>query len=692
MVGNPPNANTSTSVLLVISESQNVAKRIESHLRNAGHPVRAAWVTDLEEAEDAITRAHPDVVLCAEGMEDAPHAEIIRMCQRIAPDLPVLLMGERLNSDETIAALSAGARDLVSAQELRFLRHLELVCVREFIGHRHLRELRDVRMQLANFEARHRQLLAGTADAVAHIQEGIIASVNPAFAELLGLDAPDDLIGNLFMDFIHPDDLPEAKNSFKLLQKGKADRLSLNIKLQRDDGESTEIQGQLTRGELNGEPDVQLLVRAEALAADNPDGALQTPRVPDRAAFSASLHELPEEPEQPTAALLLRVDDFSALEERLGFLDADQLVCTLRELIAGRLELNDQLFRFSTGELALIVVRPNADFEAYADTLRKELAAQVFKTESFEAHLTVTLAIYPLGKECPATSELVNELGRTARKLSKEGGNQVLLIGPTAEAEQAEQNEQRQIDGIKQALEENRFKLAYQSIASLEGDPRQLYDIFVRMMDENGRELLAREFLPVAERAGLMKLIDRWVVGKAIRLAAKRADSTDPATFFVRLSEDTLKDAEGFVRWMQQLLKDRPLQKDELVFELQEGLIENHIKKARDLATALKVAGAGIAIDYFGMANNSAKLLHFIPSNFVKFHHSFTSEFTQPEKQRRMTELMEIAKQRKLKTIVAQVEDANVMARLWQMGVNYIQGNSVQEPEVVMLQADVRLG
>ena len=182
MVGNPPNANTSTSVLLVISDSQNVAKRIESHLRNAGHPVRAAWVTDLEEAEDAISRAHPDVVLCAEGMKDAPHTEIIRLCQRIPPDLPVLLMGERLSSEETIAALSAGARDLVSAQELRFLRHLELVCVREFIGHRHLRELRDVRMQLANFEARHRQLLAGTADAVAHIQEGIIASVYPAFS------------------------------------------------------------------------------------------------------------------------------------------------------------------------------------------------------------------------------------------------------------------------------------------------------------------------------------------------------------------------------------------------------------------------------------------------------------------------------------------------------------------------------
>jgi EAL domain-containing protein (putative c-di-GMP-specific phosphodiesterase class I) len=56
--------------------------------------------------------------------------------------------------------------------------------------------------------------------------------------------------------------------------------------------------------------------------------------------------------------------------------------------------------------------------------------------------------------------------------------------------------------------------------------------------------------------------------------------------------------------------------------------------------------------------------------------------------QRRMAQLMEIAKQKKIKTIVSHVEDANVMARLWQMGVNYIQGYHVQEPEVVLLASE----
>ena len=79
-----------------------------------------------------------------------------------------------------------------------------------------------------------------------------------------------------------------------------------------------------------------------------------------------------------------------------------------------------------------------------------------------------------------------------------------------------------------------------------------------------------------------------------------------------------------------------------------------------------------------------------MPPQFVKFHPSFTHQFHDKEQHKKMTTLMETARQSGVKTIVSHVEDANVMARLWQMGVNYIQGFHVQEPEVVLLSADVR--
>ncbi len=88
---------------------------------------------------------------------------------------------------------------------------------------------------------------------------------------------------------------------------------------------------------------------------------------------------------------------------------------------------------------------------------------------------------------------------------------------------------------IKAALMENRFRLVQQPIASLHGDDRGMFDVLVRMVDAQGKEVLPSEFMPAAERNDLLKKIDRWVVGASSRSARARK----PSCLFVRLSKDT---------------------------------------------------------------------------------------------------------------------------------------------------------
>ena len=108
------------------------------------------------------------------------------------------------------------------------------------------------------------------------------------------------------------------------------------------------------------------------------------------------------------------------------------------------------------------------------------------------------------------------------------------------------------------------------------------------------------------------------------------------------------------------------------------------------MTKALRDLGAYVAIEHFGVGNGSQQLIEHIPANSVKFHPDFARNYNDKEQFKKMSQLMEASKQRSMKTIVSHVEDANVMARLWQMGVNYIQGFNVQEPEVVQLAADSR--
>lgn len=710
-------------VILIVAESESTAKAIESHLRNAGHAIRAAWVADLEDLEDALERSSSDLLICAATGKSPSLRSVIKLTQRLSPDLPVLLLGPRGKLEGVTSAIADGARDLVSQDDPEQLRHLEQACLREIRYSQQLRELRRTRARLNDFESRHQQLLAGTTDAVAHIQEGILSHANPAFAALLGRKDPASLIGTPIMDLVNSDQQGKVKEQLRRLGKGKADGKPLECQLLREDGSGVDITAQLTPGTVDGENFVEILIRAEAHAAPAPEApvaaaakarpvpaapapspapvpvaraapasapAAAAPALGGRPAFIQAVPgAIAASAKSPRAVLFMTVDDFPALEARLGVGDTEDIMDRLAAWTRERLTAQDQLFRFSAGELAAIIARPAiVDVEKLSELLCTKAAEQIFTTAHHEATLSVTVAAYPLaGNEQAAP--VINEIALEARNLSAKGGRQSVVLGPTAKSSLVEREEAVKAAVVKKAIEENRLKLAYQSIASLEGDPRQHFDLLVRLVDETGKELRAAEFIQVAEKFGLLKALDRWVTAKAISIQAKRSASEEASSLFVKLSEDTLKDAEAFIAWLQGLVSKRPLRPDEIVFAFHEDTLQNHIRKAKLLTQAISKAGGSLAIEYFGVGSNSVQLLEHVTVNYLKFHPSFTHEFNNKEKLRRMSDLIEAAKQRKIKTIVSHVEDANVMARLWQMGVNYIQGYHVQEPEAVRLSAEV---
>ena len=677
-----------SGILLVISTREEIAKRVESHLRNAGHPLRAAWINDLEDLEDVLRRNPPDVILCDCAENLVPPVDVINMSGELRPDLPVLLIGEQFSVDAVVNALSAGAQDYAAYGGPAELRHLELVVVREFGRHHSMRRLRLTEQQLADFESRHQQLTENTGDAVAHVQEGIVANANLAFTHLLGYDNPAEIAGQPLIDLVAPDQQTKIKERLRAVLKGKHNGEPLELSLSGRKG-MVHVKAQLILGSQNGESVIELLIRAEG-GKGLPTSA--QPGQHGRSQFMQAINEPGSENKLARTAVLLKVDAFDALEQRIGLTDAHEVVTMVSEAVHHRLGPQDLTFVFSTDELALLLNRNNSnEAEQFGEFLRKEIGGQIFTTAKHEAQLTVSIAVFPLnGQEI--VENVVNQLAGEVRAVSVGGGNRVIALGATAKANQIEREEARRAAQVRKAIEENRLKLAYQSIASLEGESRSHFDVLLRMIDENGKELHASEFLPAAQKFNLMRVIDRWVVGRALGVIVKRATSKEASVLFVKLSEDTLKDCESFLSWLKTQVTEHALRSDEIVFELQEASIQNHVRKAKLLTQGLREMGAGLALEHYGLGANSHQLLDHIPASFVKFHPSFTLKFNERDNQRRLIELVESAKQHGIKSIVSHVEDAHVMARLWQMGVNFIQGYHVQEPEVVLLASDRTVG
>ena len=166
------------------------------------------------------------------------------------------------------------------------------------------------------------------------------------------------------------------------------------------------------------------------------------------------------------------------------------------------------------------------------------------------------------------------------------------------------------------------------------------------MIDPQGKEVLPSEFMAAAARNDLMKNIDRWVVGASLSFAAQKK----PECLFVRLSKETVRD-HAFGEWL-----------------------DNHLR---------------FAIEGFGSGRDSMGLLESVPLDFIKIDGTIIQGLSaDPQLQMKVRSLVEAARRHDIRTIGERVEDANTMAVLWQLGVQYIQGYFVNEPEEVVLRAE----
>ena len=197
------------------------------------------------------------------------------------------------------------------------------------------------------------------------------------------------------------------------------------------------------------------------------------------------------------------------------------------------------------------------------------------------------------------------------------------------------------------------------------------------MLDDKGEEVLPSEFLAAAQRTDLLKNIDRWVVGAAMSFCAARK----PHRVFVRLSRDSMRD-QTLGTWLQQQVRASGVDPNQIVFELQSELATSHLKETKELQGLLRHLGFELAIENFGAGRDPAHLLTHVPARYVKIDGALMQGLANDRSlQEQVKGLVEQAKAHGATTIAERVEDANTMAVLWQLGVEFVQGYFVNSPK-----------
>jgi len=186
--------------------------------------------------------------------------------------------------------------------------------------------------------------------------------------------------------------------------------------------------------------------------------------------------------------------------------------------------------------------------------------------------------------------------------------------------------------------------------------------------------------MPAAIRNRMLRAIDRWVIGATLAFCAKQ-----PAEIvFVKLSGESLID-KTLAEWLAKAVQSSGVAPGRLCFQVSEEDAAQFLAQTKALAEQLKKQGHQFAIEHFGIGHDSARVLASTPMNYLKIDGSLMQSIaTDKALQERVSNFVAQANKRGIATIAERVEDANTMAVLFQLGIGYVQGHYLQEPEVVL--------
>jgi diguanylate cyclase (GGDEF)-like protein/PAS domain S-box-containing protein len=673
--------------LIVFSPQREPSEFINSLMRKAGEPVHCTWIPAVRDLGEALEQLNPELLICAYvSDDDARQAATIR--DQLAPQVPMLLVRPQISENDIAAGMRMGVRDVIS---LSASDRVQAVMARELRSFRLERALNTTLQSASDYRRQLQSVLQRSNDAILQVQEGIVVDANQTWLELFGYGDDTAVVGQPLMDLFEERSHAALKGALVACTQGRWSDHPLKVNALLADGSQLPLDLVLTPGEFDNEPCVRIMVPArkrdeKQLTTDLSDAVKRDPttglllRRPLLEAISARIAAPPAAGVRFMA--LVRPDKFAELEKDVGVRASEQLVAEYATLFKSYLGPNDIAGRFAGVSFLTLIERGNShDVEAWAESVLQRFSESTATVGQRTVHSSCTIGITAVPTAGAGIDAVVADAIEAVRRGRSQGGNQIYHLDKADTDTRVQAYDRIWVKHIKSALMENRFRLVQQPVASLQGDDPNMFDVLVRMLDHQNKEVLPAEFMAAAERNDLLKNIDRWVVGASLSFAAK----SKPGCLFVRLSRDTVLDAT-FTEWLKTQLASGSHTPARICFQVTESIAEQYMNAALAQLGELKKMGFRLALERFGSGRDPIKLLTAVALDFIKIDGALVQDLAEnPEIQTKVKKLVEQAVKLKIETIAERVEDANTMAVLWQLGVQFIQGYFVNAPEEVTI-------
>ena len=401
--------------------------------------------------------------------------------------------------------------------------------------------------------------------------------------------------------------------------------------------------------------------------------------------LNAAVENVRQNAESRHALLYLDLDQFKLVNDTCGHPAGDQLLKQITGVLQSRVRAGDTLARLGGDEFGILLEQCTLDQAVrIAETLRQAIRDFRFMWQDGALTVGVSIGIVEITRDTPTVASVMSAADVACYSAKDQGRDRVQLYKPNDVPER--HREMHWVSKLTRACDESSFDLYFQPIVSIGAipDPRQHFELMLRLRDENGVLVTPAEFIPAAERYNVMPAIDRWVVRRAFeQIAHLNSCGAKPYTIAVNLSGTSLND-ERFLEFLIAELGSHDLSPGAVCFEITETAAISNLGNVVYFMRELKARGCHFALDDFGSGLSSFMYPKTLPVDYLKIDGQFIENVTLDPVDRSMVEaISQVGKAMGIHTIAERVECKEVLDELARLGIDYAQGYYISEPRSV---------
>ncbi len=392
-----------------------------------------------------------------------------------------------------------------------------------------------------------------------------------------------------------------------------------------------------------------------------------------------------------SALLYIDLDHFKVINDAEGHIAGDRLLIEVANVFRHEIGMAGLLARISSDEYT-VLFEDITEVEALkvAERVRQVMENFQFTTNNNTYHIGTSIGVAIINPGDIITSSEILARADQACYVAKTHGRNIVHLFSKEDTEMLTlRSAIHWVPLIRDALAHNKFMLVFQPVLDLKSKTITHYETLIRMIGDDGELIEPSNFIPVAEKMGLIHDIDLWVVNRAIDILHQLPEKHKNTSFNINLSSHAFQDA-ALLPLLKEKLANTGIDAGRITFEITETAAVANFSQTRDMIMNIRQLGCRFALDDFGSGFSSFNYIKEFPVDYLKIDGAFISNLLHDQiDQTLIKSMIEIAKKLNKKTVAEFVESKKVLDLLVQYGADYAQGYFIGKPSAELKDIEI---